>query len=111
VAHERVLEDVRLAPDAPSREEQAGVQELAEVFAQEGLVAAGDRAERLVAKIAADDGGELDGLASAGGQSIEPRGQKVAEARRDVERGRRAILRAFDEDARHLLDEERHAVR
>jgi hypothetical protein len=119
LADERVLEDVALAPQAAPGIDEAGVAKLLHVLPEERLLLWRHRAQKLVAELPPEHGRKLCSVVGALGQVVQARAEQRAEARRDLEgdalacqipmlSGQRARL---DEGSRHLLDEERDAVR
>ena len=77
------------------------------LLAARGSSMLGDVAQQRVGKIASKHRADLRDLARRP-EPVEPRGERLLQGRRD--RLHAALLAALEQQARHLLDEQRHAA-
>ena len=116
VLNQRVLEAVGRLRRGALDEEKVRVHETAKADLERGFVeSAGGRlrarrdvAQKRIGEAPPQDRADLRDLARRS-QPVEPRRQRLPERRRNRLRG--PLLAALENEARHLLDEQRHAAR
>ena len=107
VLNQRVLEAVGRLRSSALDEQEVGLRKPVQSRLQRALVEAGHGAQQRVREISAQHRADLRGLARFA-EPVEPRGERLLQGRRD--RLRAALFAALQQEARHLLDEQRHAA-